>query len=82
MVMTRKNAEHILDAYAAMTACDFDEKAIAALREVILDAMTDCTVTVSSTTVPNQIGGATWGNTTPHNPVTGAPMVTCGTEAR
>jgi len=46
--MTRKQAENILDAYAAMAACDFDDKAISALREVILDAMTS----VPSITLP------------------------------
>lgn len=73
--MTRKHAERILDAYAAMTACDFDEKAIAALREVILDAMTEYRaasspgITLSGTTPPNQF-------TTP-NPNWGYTHVTC-----
>ena len=51
--MNRKQAESILDAYVSMSKNHNSEsEAIAALREVILDAMTDCRVypiTVSQT---------------------------------
>ena len=40
--MNRTQAEHILDAYVDMKCCGGDNKALSALREVILDAMTDC----------------------------------------
>ena len=40
--MNRTQAEHILDAYVDMECGGGDNKARAALREVILDVMTDC----------------------------------------
>lgn len=45
--MNRQQAEHILDAYRLVN----DEEASAALREVILDAMTE--YKASTITIPN-----------------------------
>lgn len=39
--MNREQAEHILDAYACMRIREYDKDASDALREVILDAMTE-----------------------------------------
>lgn len=47
--MNREQAEHILDAYVHMRICEFGPDASDALREVILDAMTEYkTQTVST----------------------------------
>ena len=56
--MTREQAEHILDAYTHMECAGGDNECRAALRDVILDAMTTSTSTTSitwpSTTTPNR----------------------------
>ena len=73
MSMNRKQAEHLLDAYVDLENCGGDNKARQALREVILDAMTEYrTSTVS--TYPNI--------TLPYTHVTNPtykPIVTCDT---
>lgn len=51
--MNREQAEHLLDAYVGMESCGGDDKARAALREVILDAMTSYRVTTPNITWPN-----------------------------
>lgn len=69
--MNRQQAEHLLDAYVSMEGCGND-KARAALREVILDAMTNIVVT----SYPQ----STWINSKPITiPTTNPNIVTCGT---
>ena len=76
--MNREQAEHILDAYVRMRICESDKDVSDALREVILDAMTEYRVKSNypSITYPN----ATWIDTTKTNLPTnwdGTPKVTC-----
>lgn len=69
--MNRKQAEHILDAYIALYFNAAHEIAANDLREVILDAMTDCRSGIT-TTYPNI--------TLPYTHVTNPtykPIVTC-----
>lgn len=66
--MNRQQAEHILDAYRLVN----NEEASAALREVILDAMTE--YKASTITVPN----ITYPQLTPNHSKT---IVTCGVGA-
>lgn len=68
--MNRQQAEHILDAYVRMRISESDKDASDALREAILDAMTD----YKATTVPS----ITWPNTQPLTITTYKPIVTCG----
>lgn len=71
--MNRQQAEHILDGYVRMKM--YDEEATDALREIILDAMTEYrvvsspSITLPGTMPPNQI-------TTP-KPYWGHTHVTC-----
>lgn len=67
--MNRQQAEHILDAYIQTVKFVDDEEPSIALREVILDAMTE--YRSSPITVPN----ITYPQTTPNY---GKPIVTCG----
>lgn len=72
--MNRQQAEHILDAYVKMANINMvkfadDEDPSMALREVILDAMTE--YKSSTITVPN----ITYPQTTPNY---GKTIVTCG----
>lgn len=67
--MNRQQAEHILDAYIQTIKFVDDEGPSAALREVILDAMTE--YRSSTITVPN----ITYPQITPNY---GKPIVTCG----
>ena len=63
--MNREQAEHILDAYACMRIREYDKDASDALREVILDAMTEYRskpttwpgITVSPTSYPTNWDG-------------------------
>lgn len=63
--MNREQAEHILDAYACMRIREYDKDASDALREVILDAMTEYGskpttwpgITVSPTSYPTNWDG-------------------------
>lgn len=73
--MNRQQAEHILDAYVRMRMRECDKDASDALREVILDAMTDCR-TSGVTVTP----GITWPVTKPMTVPTYQPIVTCKTE--
>ena len=62
--MNRQQAEHILEAYVRMRMRENDEYVFDALREVILDAMTEYkTITL---TAPNR-----WSNWD------GSPKITC-----
>ena len=74
--MNREQAEHILDAYVRMRMREYDKDASDALREVILDAMTEYRAKSNypSITYPQ----ATWVDTTklPTN-WDGTPKVTC-----
>lgn len=71
--MNRQQAEHILDAYVRIRMQEGDEEAADALREVILDAMTNYHVTTTPTiTWPNN----TYPLTVP-NVITNKPIVTC-----
>ena len=74
--MNREQAENILDAYVRMRIRESDKDASDALREVILDAMTEYRVKSNypSITYPH----ATWVDTTklPTN-WDGTPKVTC-----
>ena len=74
--MNREQAEHILDAYVSMRMRESDKDASDALREVILDAMTEYRAKSNypSITYPH----ATWVDTTklPTN-WDGTPKVTC-----
>lgn len=67
--MNRQQAEHILDAYVRMRICKSDKDASDALREVILDAMTN----YQTTTVPS----ITWPNTQPLTIPAYKPIATC-----
>lgn len=67
--MNRQQAEHILDAYIQTVKFVDDEEPSMALREVILDAMTE--YRSSTITVPN----ITYPQITPNY---GKPVVTCG----
>lgn len=67
--MNRQQAEHILDAYVQTVKFVDDEEPSVALREVILDAMTE--YRSSTITVPN----ITYPQITPNY---GKPIVTCG----
>lgn len=67
--MNRQQAEHILDAYVQTVKFVDDEEPSIALREVILDAMTE--YRSSPIAVPN----ITYPQTTPNY---GKPIVTCG----
>lgn len=72
--MNRQQAGHILDAYVQTVKFVDDEEPSVALREVILDAMTEyktLTTTVPSTTIPS----ITYPQTTPN---WGKNIVTCG----
>ena len=71
--MNREQAGHLLDAYVGMESCGGDGKARAALREVILDAMTSCRVTTPSITWPS-----TYPSTVP-NVIPNKTIVTCDT---
>lgn len=67
--MNRQQAAHILDAYVQTVKFVDDEEPSVALREVILDAMTEyrtSTITVPSITYPQTTPN--WGKT----------IVTCG----
>ena len=72
--MNREQAEHILDAYTMMARASMESQEEAdakhALREVILDAMTNCNVTTPS---------IIWPNTQPFTVPTYKPIVTCDT---
>ena len=70
--MNREQAEHLLDAYVGMENCGGGDKARAALREVILDAMTNV-VTTPSITWPS-----TYPSTVP-NVIPNKTIVTCDT---
>lgn len=74
--MNREHAEHILDAYVRMRMLEFDKDASDALREVIIDAMTEYRAKPNypSITYPY----ATWVDATklPTN-WDGTPKVTC-----
>lgn len=75
--MNRQQAEHILDAYVRMRMREndeYDEDASDALREVILDAMTEYK-TSGITVTP----GITWPSTNTV-PTYHQPIVTCKTE--
>lgn len=67
--MNRQHAEHILDAYVRIRTNEADKDASDALREVILDAMTE--YKSSTITLPN----ITYPQVTPNY---GKPIVTCG----
>ena len=77
--MNRKQAEHILDAYVRMRMRECDKDASDALREVILDAMTE------NRTEPNyqsvKYPYATWcelgGETKLPTVWDGTPKITC-----
>ena len=69
--MNRQQAEHILEAYINLECSGGDNNARAALREVILDAMTSYRVTTPNTTWPN-----TYPLTVP-NVIHNKPIVTC-----
>ncbi len=69
--MNRQQAEHILDAYTRIRMREADSDASDALREVILDAMSE--YRTSTITVPN----ITYPQITPNY---GRPIVTCGTK--
>ena len=74
--MNREQAEHILDAYACMRIREYDKDASDALREVILDAMTEYRLTSNypSITYPY----VTWANETKlPTDWDGTPKVTC-----
>lgn len=71
--MIRQQAEHILEAYVNLECSGGDNNARAALREVILDAMTSYRVTTPSITWPN-----TYSPTIP-NVIHNKPIVTCDT---
>ena len=77
--MNRQQAEHILDAYVRMRMREndeYDEDASDALREVILDAMTEYR-TSGITVTP----GITWPATKPMTvPTYHQPIVTCKNE--
>lgn len=56
--MNREQAEHILDAYVHMRMRESDKDASDALREVILDVMTEyrsSTITVPNITYPQAV---------------------------
>lgn len=76
--MNREQAEHILDAYVRMRICESDKDASDALREVILDAMTEYRV---KSNYPNiTYPYATWVDATKTALPTnwdGTPKVTC-----
>lgn len=75
--MNREQAEHILDAYIQTIRFVDDEEPSVALREVILDAMTEYR-TSGITVTP----GITWPPTKPMTvPTYHQPIVTCQTEA-
>lgn len=71
--MNRLHAEHILDAYVQMRMREFDPDASDALREVILDAMTEYKTQVVSTypriTLPAD--NKTWVTFTGNDPLYG-----------
>lgn len=67
--MNRQQAEHILDAYVRIRMNEADKDASDALREVILDVMTE--YKPSTITVPN----ITYPQVTPLN--YSKPIVTC-----
>ena len=72
--MNREQAEHLLDAYVDMENCGGGDKARAALREVILDAMASVTIT--------SYPYISWANNKPISIPTNNPNnVTCGTWA-
>ena len=74
--MNRQQAEHILDAYVQTVKFVDDEEPSVALREVILDAMTEYR-TSGVTVTP----GITWPVTKPMTvPTYHQPIVTCKTE--
>lgn len=78
--MNRQQAEHILDAYTMMARASMESQEEAdakhALREVILDAMTNCNVTTPSITWPNTQPFTTF---TKPNVINNRPIVTCNT---
>lgn len=51
--MNRQQAEHVLEAYISLECSGGDNNARAALREVILDAMTSYRVTTPTITWPS-----------------------------
>ena len=68
MSMTRTQAEHILDAYLLVWSSTNMDAAASALRDVILDAMTDFKTsgyvsTYPSITIPTNTGGWSTGKT-------------------
>lgn len=75
--MNRQQAEHILDAYVRMRMREndeYDEDASDALREVILDSMTD--YMISGVVITPE---TTWQATTPNRSSNwdGTPKITC-----
>lgn len=73
--MNRQQAEHILEAYINLECSGGDNNARAALREVILDAMTSYS-NFSGTSYPRiTLPGITVPNVT--TPTTTKPIVTC-----
>lgn len=74
--MNRQQAEHILEAYVRMRMRENDEYVFDALREVILDAMTEYK-TSGVVVAP----GITWPSMKPMTvPTYHQPIVTCKTE--
>ncbi len=74
--MNREQAGHILDAYVRMRMRENEDESAEALREVILDAMTNCNVTTPSITWPNTQPFTTF---TKPNVINNRPIVTCNT---
>lgn len=74
--MNRQQAEHILDAYVRMRIHESDKDTSEALREVILDAMTEYKTNVPKSNVPYPF--VTWVDLTklPTN-WDGTPKITC-----
>ena len=56
--MNRQQSEHILDAYVRLRMRGGDEEAAGALREVVLDAMTE--YRLLPTPVPNVSDNTNW----------------------
>lgn len=78
--MNRQQAEHILDAYVRMRMRESDEDASDALREVVLDAMTDYMTSGVAIAPGITLPATPHGTTLLSKPNYERPIVTCRTE--